>query len=457
MSRRRGIAALVAILLVASAAVAVVLVQSDGHTASAAASGIPAGFTTAAVERRTLTERSSVDGTLGFSGTAEIYDRIGGTFTWLPAVGAVIGRGGTLFKVNNLPIALMYGSVPAYRALKEGVTDGPDVRELNANLVALGYDPYGAITVNDHFSEATAAAVERWQHAEGLTETGEVELGRIVFARGARRVTSVHVVIGQDPPGGESEANKPYASSKSKPTGSGKSSKSKNHSGSGSPSKSNEGEGSGKGSPSGGSKEGSSSGSSSGDKEKGEEKDGSGSGEGGGGAPQLVLSTTADTQIVTVQLKATQQELAHVGERVPVTLPDGRTVHGHVSEVGTVASEGSEGSGNGGNEKGGAGGGSGGNGSGENATIAVKVTLDHPIAHLDKAPVSVELVKAIRRSVLAVPATALVATGGGGFAVEVLEGNRRAEIAVTPGMFANGYVEVKGAGLSEGMTVLVPQ
>jgi len=453
MSRRRSIAALAALLLVASAAVAVVLVQSDGHTASAAASGIPAGFTTAAVERRTLTERSTVDGALGFSGTAEIYDRIGGTFTWLPAVGAVIGRGGTLFKVNNLPMALMYGSVPAYRALKEGVTDGPDVRELNANLVALGYDPYGAITVNDHFSEATAAAVKRLQHAEGLTETGEVELGRIVFARGARRVTSVHVVIGQDPPGGESEANKPSASSKSKPTGSGKSSKSKNHSGPGSPSKSNEGEGSGKGSPSGGSKEGSGSGAGSGEKENG----GSGSGAGGGGAPQLVLSTTADTQIVTVQLKATQQELAHVGERVPVTLPDGQTVHGRVSEVGTVASEGNEGSGNGGSEKGGGGGGSGGNGSGENATIAVKVTLDHPVAHLDKAPVSVDLVKAITRSVLAVPATALVATGGGGFAVQVLEGNRRAEIAVTPGMFANGYVEVEGEGLSEGMTVLVPQ
>jgi peptidoglycan hydrolase-like protein with peptidoglycan-binding domain len=451
MSRRRSIAALAALLLVASAAVAVVLVRSDGHTASAAASGIPAGFTTAAVERRTLTERSTVDGALGFSGTGEIYDRISGTFTWLPTVGAVIGRGGTLFKVNNLPIALMYGSVPAYRALKEGVTDGPDVRELNANLVALGYDPYGAITVNDHFSEATAAAVKRWQHAEGLTVTGEVELGRIVFARGARRVTSVHVVIGQDPPGGESEANKPSASSKSKPTGSGKSSKSTNHSGAGSPSKSNQGEGSGKGSPSGGSKEGSGSGAGSGEKENG------GSGSGAGGAPQLVLSTTADTQIVTVQLKATQQELAHVGERVPVTLPDGQTVHGRVSEVGTVASEGNEGSGNGGSEKGGGGGGSGGNGSGENATIAVKVTLDHPVAHLDKAPVSVDLVKAIRRSVLAVPATALAATGGGGFAVQVLEGNRRAEIAVTPGMFANGYVELEGAGLSEGMTVLVPQ
>jgi peptidoglycan hydrolase-like protein with peptidoglycan-binding domain len=416
MSRRRRLLALAAIVLVAAVAVAIVLAQPGSHTASAAGSRVPAGFTTTAVERRTLTERATVDGTLGYAGGAEVYDRISGTYTWLPAVGAVIRRGGTLFKVDNLPIALMYGSVPAYRAMKAGISDGPDVRELNANLVALGYDPYGEIAAGDHFGAATAAAVRRWQHAEGLSETGEVELGRVVFAAGARRVTTVHVVVGQDPPGGESESSKPSGSEK--PQGSSKPKGSK------SPSKSSEEE--------------SSSGS-----------DGSG---GSGSAPVLVLSTTADTQIVTLALKATQQELAHVGERVPVALPDGRTVHGRVSEVGTVAIESSnEGEGGGGGGSGGSGG-----GNGENATISVQVKLDRPVAHLDKAPVSVELVKAIRRHVLAVPATALVATGGGGYAVQALEGNRRAEIAVTPGMFANGYVEVEGGGLRDGMTVLEP-
>jgi uncharacterized membrane protein YgcG len=475
MSRRRRIFALAAIALVAGVAVTIVLVQSASRTASAAGSRVPAGFTTASVERRTLTERATVDGTLGYAGAAEVYDRIAGTYTWLPSVGAVIARGGTLFKLNNLPIALMYGSIPAYRTIKAGISDGPDVGELNANLVALGFDPYGAIAAGDHFGEGTAAALRRWQHAEGLTETGEVELGRVVFAPGARRVTTVHVVVGQDPPGGESESNpsgsgkapnsnepanpsKPSASStpskaetpsktkkpskakkpskSKKPSGSskppaGKSSASKNGSSSNSSSKS-EAEGSGKGSPS-------------------SSKEGSGS---GGAAPVLVLSTTADSQVVTLALKATQQELAHLGEAVPVTLPDGATVHGHVSEVGTVASE-SSGEGEGGSGKGGGGGSSSGNG--ENATISVKVTLDHPVAHLDKAPVSVELIKAIRRNVLAVPATALVATGGGGFAVQALEGDRRVEIAVTPGMFANGYVEVEGTGLNEGMTVLEPQ
>ena len=135
-----------------------------------------------------------------------LYDRLAGTFTWLPSVGADIGRGGVLFRLDNLPVVLMYGSVPAYRALKPGVSEGPDVAELNQNLIALGYDPYGAITDPDAYSEATAAAVRRWQHAEGLSETGRVELGRIVFAPSAQRVSALKVTLGQDPPPAASPA-----------------------------------------------------------------------------------------------------------------------------------------------------------------------------------------------------------------------------------------------------------
>jgi hypothetical protein len=136
-----------------------------------------------------------------------------------------------------------------------------------------------------------------------------------------------------------------------------------------------------------------------------------------------------------------------------VTLPNGDVVRGHITSVGTVASESSENE----KEKEKGGGGGGGGGGGENATISVSLTLDHRVARLDKAPVSVQLVKSIRRNVLAVPATALVATAGGGYAIEVLEGAHRVGLPVTPGMFANGYVEVEGPAIHAGLTVLEPQ
>src|SRR5208282_5029978 len=136
-------------------------------------------------------------------------DRLSGTYTWLPSVGAVIGRGGALWRIDNLPVLLMYGSVPAYRTLKEGVSFGPDVVELNRNLIDLGFDPYGAITDVDVFGGATADAVRRFQHANGLPETGAIELGRVVFAPSARRVTAVHVQLGQDPSGSPADESSP--------------------------------------------------------------------------------------------------------------------------------------------------------------------------------------------------------------------------------------------------------
>ena len=442
--RRVALTALAAVLLATLAVVAVVASGSGSRPQQGA--GVPAGDTTASVERRTLVEHAQVDGTLGYGAAVELYDRESGIFTWLPSVGSVIARGGTLWRVNNLPVALMYGSVPAYRALKQGVSDGPDVTQLNANLVALGFDPYRTIGDYAHFGEATAAAVRRWQAAEGLPRTGEVELGRVVFAPSARRVTALHVALGQDPPGSTNTGQHPPShhgrhSSPKAPASHHPHHPRKNSSPSSSPSKhdaankNNNSHGNGNSNGS--------------DPNNGSSKEGSSS---GSGAAMLVLSTTSTQQIVQLQVKATQQQLARRGESAPVTLPNGSSVHGRITAVGTVATEPS-----GEGEKGGNKGSENGSGSGDNATIAVTLTLDHPVARLDKAPVSVELVKETRRDVLAVPATALLATGGGAYAIQTLQRGHRVEVPVTPGMFANGYVQVEGPGVYEGLVVLEPQ
>jgi peptidoglycan hydrolase-like protein with peptidoglycan-binding domain len=440
--RRRWLAAgtLVAVVV---AVLAVALLDSGSGEHHGSDTGVPAGETTASVTRRTLSESSTISGTLGYGTTLELYDRLGGTFTWLPSVGAVIARGGTLWRIDDLPVVLMYGSVPAYRALKQGISDGPDVTELNANLIDLGFDLYGAISDEESFGEATAAAVKRWQKASGLPETGEVELGRVVFAPGARRVTAVKVALGQDPPG----ATTPTASSPEGETtlkGKGSPDKDKRKPAKKRPAQDK---------PT----------TESPAKEKAAEKPakdeaakddpGKESPSAEAGAGEVVLTTTSTQQIVQLKVKPEQQQLAKPGETVAVQLPGGGEARGRVIEVGTVASESSSAT----EEP------KGGNGESGESTIPVTIALEHHVAHLDEAPVSVELVKSIRRDVLTVPATALIATAGGGYAVEALasslngERDRRVTVAVTPGMFAGGYVEIEGAGVREGMTVIESQ
>jgi peptidoglycan hydrolase-like protein with peptidoglycan-binding domain len=74
--------------------------------------------------------------------------------------------------------------------------DGPDVGELSANLIALGFGGRG-LTQSNHFSQATADAVKRWQASIGVDQTSAVRLGEVVFEPGPIRVSNVHPSLGQ--------------------------------------------------------------------------------------------------------------------------------------------------------------------------------------------------------------------------------------------------------------------
>jgi Putative peptidoglycan binding domain len=129
----------------------------------------------------------------------------GTTYTWLPGVGQVVREDQPVYSLSNQPVPLLYGSVPASRAFYVGMSDGADVSELTADLIALGYG--AGLTPSDHYSAATAAAVQRWQSALALGATGEILLGQVVFEPGPIRVTSVTPSIGDAVGGGGGESS----------------------------------------------------------------------------------------------------------------------------------------------------------------------------------------------------------------------------------------------------------
>jgi hypothetical protein len=176
----------------------------------------------------------------------------------------------------------------------------------------------------------------------------------------------------------------------------------------------------------------------------------------GGAASGPLMTVSSTTKVITVNLPVTAENLATTSESVQTQLPDNSTTTGHVTSVGTVATNPNNGSGSGSGSGAGSGSGSG-SGSGD-ATVPVTISLDTPqsVGNLTGAPVTVNFTSAEHSNVLAVPVGALLALAEGGYAVDVIDPNGHTHlVAVTLGMFANGQVEVSGAGVHEGMKVEV--
>jgi Putative peptidoglycan binding domain len=195
VSRRR--AGLLAGLgaLVAGGAAAAITVALSGPARPAGQGGVRVA--TAQVVRTSLTNTVQVSGSLGYAGSVTITDQLQGTaYTALPGPGDVVRRGHRLFEVDGRPVVLFYGRRPEWRDLSLGVADGPDVAQLDANLIALGYTTALPLTVSDTFTFATAYAVQRWQAAMGFLVTGVVSVGQLAYAPGPLRVTTVTPALG---------------------------------------------------------------------------------------------------------------------------------------------------------------------------------------------------------------------------------------------------------------------
>jgi len=135
--------------------------------------------------------QTPVDATMGYAGSWNVVNQATGTFTALPAAGRVVRQGQVIYQVSGTPVVLLYGHVPAWRDLSEGVT-GPDVTELNAALVKLGYASAAALGPRsgwNYFSAETVYALGLLQAHLGLTVTGTLPLGQAVFLPGAARIT----------------------------------------------------------------------------------------------------------------------------------------------------------------------------------------------------------------------------------------------------------------------------
>jgi peptidoglycan hydrolase-like protein with peptidoglycan-binding domain len=402
--------------------------------------------------------------------------------------GAVLESGDVLYAINAEPVVVLGGDVPVYRSFNSRMSDGSDVEQLEQALFDLGFDPDEDMTIDEDFTSATADAIERLQESIGSDETGRLDLGYIVFAPDVTYVAEVFVVVGD-----ETGPGSPIIATSRSIAGT-------------ATSVAAEGSTVGNGEPlvfvdeepivlllgDLPSYRTLSQGDFGADVRQLERAlDDLGFGESGlriddtfdddtslavvafqvavGANPDGVVnlgdvvflpeairigdalvsvgqtvangtplvSTSASSTTVSVELSTDDQDLVEVGDAVAVEMPDGSRESATVTEIGTVVQANQQGV----------------------TYFEMTVTLDDPEAAegLDEAPVDVDVVGDRADDVLAVPVTALLALAEGGYAVEVMADDGSVLlIAVDPGLFADGLVEVTSGSLVAGMAVVIP-
>jgi hypothetical protein len=480
---RTGVIATLALLI---AAAAIVVLVAHSSPSSASGSHQSAGTTggSATVRRRNLVATDTESGTLSYAGAQTVYNRLGGTVTWLPPVGRTIKPGGVLYRVDGEPVILMSGSAPAYRTLSAADVDGNDVLELNRNLKRLGFDAAG-ITADDVWQPGTSLGVEELQESLGEEATGSLTLGQVVFLPGTQLVSELDTTVGSTGASGGSSgvaqdsSTAPLAGSaefvSSTNPISTRTTTTTTTSSTTAPTASTSTTSTTPTAPKRGGSDGATKalsalarqlkaettqlkaattalkaaaqGSHHSSSSSSSHHSSSGS---AGGSAQAILQTTSTRLVVTVDLSASSQSEARVGEHVSVEMPAGNSVGAKIIAVSRIAQ--SSNSGSGGEQGAGQGSGSGGGSAPSTVPVTIALTGRHRTAGLDQAAVSVAFVSRRARNVLSVPVTALVATSGSRYALQEANASHSL-IPVSVGLFAAGDVQVSGSGVHAGLSV----
>jgi hypothetical protein len=196
---RKSWALAAAAVLVAAIGGVVVMSGAEDPTAPGRA---PAADTVT-VEKGELSAMVSQGGTLTYRARSDgspypVINQARGVYTSLPDSGDKVGCGAVLYRVDDRPVVLLCGTVPAYRALHVGVK-GRDVRQLNRNLHRLGYDADADVRIDpgeDAFTSRTEQALRVLQGKLGVDVTGGLATGDAVFLPAAVRIAKVTGQVG---------------------------------------------------------------------------------------------------------------------------------------------------------------------------------------------------------------------------------------------------------------------
>ena len=392
--------AIVALLIGAVIGGLIVWATQRGSDDQVATSDEETTITFVEAESRDLRSFEEWAGTLQAGPTAEVTASVRGTITQSAQPAELIEFGEIVADIDGNPVVALYGTVPQFRELDIAADPGADVRQLEENLVALGFDPGNTVLVDDTFDDATGAMVERWETELGLaTPDTIVGAGQIVFISGPSEVVSRTPVGSQVTPGQSLLTTLTLAESGFVVVQA--------------------------------------------DEATSEPDDAIIIDLDTGVAADAVLAVGRPTarwesplNTIALEVDVDAVDTFPLGLEVEVELPDGQLVPATVSEISDVART----------EQ---------NGGAAVTVVDVSITpLEEIESNFSAGPVTIQVEGDVVLGATLVPVRSLIALTEGGHAVEI-EG-REGLVAVELGSFDEGWVEVTGGSISPGDQVAVP-
>ena len=192
---RRASAAALGLVALAAGATGGYLLGSR-HSDTTAVASEPVQLSTAKVQQLDLVTYDETTATLGFTTSATVSSPVAGTVTSVVAGGDTVDAGTVVATIDGAPVVAMIGDIPGYRDLSTSSTDGADIRQLELNLVQLGFDPDHKIVIDEKYDAATKAAVTAWEDSLGLTGDGKITKGELVFIPGRLLIDTVSATVG---------------------------------------------------------------------------------------------------------------------------------------------------------------------------------------------------------------------------------------------------------------------
>jgi hypothetical protein len=134
---------------------------------------------------------------VGYGDASPLSAQGTGTVTALPAVEDIVAPGEAIYRLDDRPVLLLRGRIPAWRDLTPWMDDGRDIAQAKRALTALGFADKADIGTSTVWNWPLSEAIADLRESAGYSRDYWLPRAMFAFAPAAVRVDSVTATLGE--------------------------------------------------------------------------------------------------------------------------------------------------------------------------------------------------------------------------------------------------------------------